>query len=216
MAVALLSVAVSRSPVFEVRHLQVRGARHLSAARVARIAGVDGKANVLWMSTAEVERRLERHPWIAEARVSRTLPATVAIRVRERQAVAVLVPQGLLVAGDGMVLGRAPPGTLLPVVGGVAGARVGARVRDPAPQLRAAEAIPAGLRWRVERVGVRSDGELAVLTRDGVLVRLGDGADLEAKWAALEAVLRWAGRNGVRARYVDVRAPSAPALRPAG
>jgi hypothetical protein len=63
----------------------------------------------------------------------------------------------------------------------------------------------------------REDGGALVLTlRDGVRVAYGDGTQAEEKADALRAVLGWASRNGITPQYVDVTAPSSPALLPPG
>jgi hypothetical protein len=65
-------------------------------------------------------------------------------------------------------------------------------------------------------VRVGADGEVDVTLRDGIKVIYGDATDAAAKGEALVAVLSWADRRGVTPEYVDVRAPAAPALKPAG
>jgi hypothetical protein len=57
---------------------------------------------------------------------------------------------------------------------------------------------------------------LTVILRDGVRVLYGDASEAGAKGRALSSLLSWAKKQGIRAEYIDVRAPGAPALLPLG
>lgn len=203
--------------LFDVRDLRVAGNARLSAAEVTQAALLDATTNVLWMSTADVEARLERHPWIRDAEVSRVLPGRITVTVRERSPVAVLLPGALLLAGDGTVLGTAEEGAALPAITiPKTRLRAGDTLAMTLPQVVAARAMPADMLGVIEHIGPGRNGTLAVRTRDGVEVLFGDASDAAAKWEALRGVLAWTAENGVTPEYVDVRAPIAPALRPAG
>jgi cell division protein FtsQ len=202
---------VTNSHVFDLRTLRVSGNVHLSSDQVLSVAALSDRTNILWMSDDEIEQRLEGEPWVRSADVSRTLPSTVTISIRERWPVA--IAQGkppLLVASDGVMLGQAGPLVRLPVIE-VPGA-VGDRVRLRAPQLTVASALTADLRERVGRITMGPDGSVTLWLRGGVRVLFGTPDSLRSKAAALEGMLSWAARHGVTPRYVDLRVPAAPAI----
>jgi cell division protein FtsQ len=211
---------VSNSPVFDLRSLRVRGNSHLSAVEVRRLSGLDAGTNVFWLSSSSVERRLEADPWIGSVDVSRRLPGTVILTVRERVPVAVVTGTSrppLLVAADGTLLGAAPDDARLPSISvALAHLSVGTRLRPSTPPLVVVLAVPQTLRSRVESVLVNPDGGVTMALRGGVRVLYGDVSDALAKGRALLAVLSWAAREGITPEYVDVTAPSAPALKPEG
>jgi cell division protein FtsQ len=207
---------VTNSPVFDLRELRLQGAERLSLDEVKAIAGLDDRTNVLWLSLAEVESRLEGNPWILEASVERSLPSTMSLSILERIPVAAVRGDGLpmLVAADGTVLGHSgePPG--LPLLeGAVSELRPGQRL-GAAPELRVAAALPRPLRGRVEGIEVDDDGVLALSLEGGVQSLYGDATQAAEKGQALLAVLRWAEAAGVPVGSVDVRVPAAPALLP--
>jgi cell division protein FtsQ len=207
---------VTNSPIFDLHRLEVRGTAHLTPGAVARLSGLTERSNVLWLATGPVIRRLEANPWIVSAGVTRELPSGVAITIRERIPVAVTAgPRPMLVAADGVVLGLAPAEAQLPRVGIPRSWRPGERFPAGAA-LAVAASFPPFLRPLIERVGEERGGLLVVRMRDGVRVVYGDASAAPAKSAALQAVLSWAVRNGVRAGTVDVVAPSAPAISQAG
>ena len=216
--VAALSVWVSRSPIFAMRSLRVDGNSHLTDGEVAALAGLSSRTNVVWFSPGDAVRRLLRDPWIRSAHVSRSLPTTIAIDVRERTPVAVVAAgrARFLVAADGVVLGAATDADVatLPTVPGPAGVavRAGSRLDEPAA-MGVAAGLTASLRHQVLRIALGPSG-VELLMRAGVRVVYGDASAPEAKARSLAAVLAWARAHRVTPASIDVSAPSAPALRP--
>ena len=91
-----LSWALARAPRtlaeldwFRVRAVRVVGVRNLSAEEVERAAAVPPDAN-LWDDPAAVAARVRAHPLVREVAVARRLPATLVLRVEEREPVALL------------------------------------------------------------------------------------------------------------------------------
>jgi cell division protein FtsQ len=202
--------------LFDLRRVSVEGTVHLSPDEVLRLAGLGEGTNVLWTPPGDVERRLERHPWVLDARVSRSLPSSLSITVREREPVArTRGPRPLLVASDGTVLGPAGEEWRLPTVS-VPGddLRAGARVSPHAPALTVARDLPPALRRAVGAVTADRTGRVTLELLDGTRVLFGSADDVKEKAASLQAVLSWARAAGLRPRTVDVRVPSAPALTP--
>jgi cell division protein FtsQ len=205
---------VTNSPLFDLRTLHISGNSHMSAGEVTRLGGLDDHTNVIWFSAEKVERSLEGDPWIRVAHVSRTLPSVISIVIEERIPVAVVMPGGWLVAGDGTVLGQAGEGVRLPEID-VPGAdlRPGAQLSGIGAELAVLGSLPSNLLRLVSKA--TSDGSLSIVLRSGVIVNYGDPSSLTEKSLALQAVLTWAARNGVQPGSVDVRAPGSPALVPA-
>ena len=206
----------TNSHLFDLRDLRISGNHRLSQAEVGAAAGLVSGTNVLWMSTGSLEARLEANPWIKEAHVARTLPSLVELTLVERTPVALVSPGSLLVARDGTVLGRArgaEPETVPHIVVSGPLPRPG-QVLPPLPQLVAARAMPADVLPLVREIGPGPNGTLRVRTRGDVPVLFGDQTDAAAKWEALRSLLLWARRNEVRAEYIDISSPVAPALKP--
>ena len=206
----------SNSPLFDLRTLSVTGAHHLSQEDVARLAGLRGRTNVLWISTSTVARRLQADPWILEARVSRTLPSTITIAIEERRAVAVLMPAGQLVAQDGVLLGAGGGARLPRIEGAIDRPASGLPRAAPSPALTVVQALPVDLVRQVAQVAMDPTEGITVYLRSGTRVIYGDASAAAAKAAGLQSVLDWAERTGTAIDYVDVRAPGAPALMPRG
>jgi cell division protein FtsQ len=205
--------AVSRSPLFALRHLDVIAGGHRTTAQIRELAAIDRGANVVWIDTAAVKDRLESDPWIARATVTRSLPWTIRIEVEERRPVAVLVSgaSAALVAADGTRLGPAADEGHLPsiVLPPAAPATVGFPQEDGA--VRAVAAMTVSVRRRVREVDVAIGGALTVRLRDGATVDLGPAVNLLEKVRVLRSLLAWERAEGTELASISLVAPSAPA-----
>ena len=68
------------------RNVEVRGSRFLSEGEVRELLGPAVGENILGLDIDELKARLRASPWVADATVSRTLPDTLRVEVRERVA----------------------------------------------------------------------------------------------------------------------------------
>ncbi|MGH2820928.1 MAG: cell division protein FtsQ/DivIB, partial [Actinomycetota bacterium] len=84
-ALAMLAWVLVWSPLLKVRDVRVVGGGHTNGKRAARVADLDAADNLLLVSPATVEQRVETLPWVMDAEVDRMLPDTVRIRLRERR-----------------------------------------------------------------------------------------------------------------------------------
>ncbi|HEX2236163.1 MAG TPA: FtsQ-type POTRA domain-containing protein [Actinomycetota bacterium] len=216
-ALAAVAWVAFWSPLLAVRGIQVSGGRHISRAQVQDATALVGD-NLLLLSTTDVERRVERLPWVKSAAVVRRLPGTVRVEVVERRPAAVLAAEGArwTVDARGRVLSEGVAAPRLPLLGGVevVGARPGELVRGDAAAagLRVLRRLSGDIGARVRALFAPSPERVSLALRSGTLVRLGAAERLRPKLAVLRAVLARLERRGERARYVDVRVPETPAV----
>jgi cell division protein FtsQ len=199
------------TPIFDAREVRVEGNRRVSDDEIQRLAGLSPGTNVFHADLGEAAHDLEADPRVAEAEVTRDLPATLVIRVDERTPIgAVLAGTApTVVAGDGTPLpGMDPKG--LPEIRPLAGDLSEAN-RTAAASVLAA--MRPALRGRVRTVDIAPSGDVVVGLRGGVVVSYGMPVALEAKGQALQAVLGWAVGGGLELAAVDVRIPNAPTAR---
>ena len=98
---------------FNVRRIEVVGARWIAPDSVLRMAAIDKERSV-WEDYTEVERRLVKHPLVAEAQVRRSGLRSLRLVVREVEPLALVgVPELRVVRGDGTVLPIDPAGASL-------------------------------------------------------------------------------------------------------
>jgi cell division protein FtsQ len=206
-------VTLSYTPVFGAREVEVEGTAHLSPHQVLRTAGVGEGVNVAHLDERSIEARLEMHPWIQDATVQTSMPATITISVTERSPLTVAdLGHGLrLIAADGTDLGRAPWPSSLPEVSTSGGAPASSGVLRAAGRL--IRALPLDLRSEVDSVVVAADASAALVLDGGVDVRYGPIEEWTAKSQALRAILAYADRERRGLVSIDISAPTAPTAR---
>jgi cell division protein FtsQ len=217
VAVVLSLWVVARSAVFQIQRIDVLGNRRLTDGEIARRSGIRLRSNLLTVPLDEVERSLLRSPWIAGAEASRSLPSTLVIQVQERSPVAwVHDPNGYaVVAPDGMVIDRRVhlPEELVALGASPVSVPVGGRMRGIRAPLTVASSLTPKLRSAVAEARAVGD-EVELLLDGGAKIYYGEPALLRAKNAAIDSMLRYAGKQGLEIEYLDVRSPAAPALKP--
>ena len=192
---AALAVGSVFTPLFHVRHVRVSVAGPISAAAVARLAGVGSSTLMIHVDGAAVAARLDSDPWLGRARVARRWPATVTMTVEVRTPLAVVaVDAGGYAEVDrtGRVLATATS----PPVG--------------IPLLTGAGRVPAPGAWFPGSAGPAGDPALGS-PPPAAMTAASDGPDVPTGVAAALAVL--AGLpDPIRADVVSVAAASGPHL----
>jgi cell division protein FtsQ len=213
VVVAVLgAVTLVRSPLLDVDRVRASGTGRTTAEEVLAAAGIRRGDTMLTLDTGAAERRVEALPWVADARVSRSWPGGVSVRVRERTATAavrITDTQWAEVDASGRVLtlGDEPPEGM-PAVRGVEGRIAEGKslpsvAKDALTVLDAVtDAMPGGV--------VAVDTRLDVTLGYGTTVRFGSVDSLDDKVAALETVL--ARVDLACLAVVDLAAPGSPAL----
>lgn len=205
-----------RSPLFEVRRVEVRGNGRLAPAEVRGLLG-DARGRNLWLvSLDDLARSVATHPWIARADVRRDLPSTLVVEIEERIPIAWVADAGggAAVAADGVVVQRRPDGEGLVAIG--TAERIeepGSLTSAPRRSLRVVASLPPRIRREVAAASLRGEGVILRL-RSGARVLYGRAESLGAKRATLTALLAWMDENEVPTGLVDLRAPATPAIRP--
>lgn len=74
---------VSNSDYFAVKRVTIAGINHTSREEILAAAGLDRPANILTFDLDVARAEISTLPWLAEVRLSRQMPDTVAIEVRE-------------------------------------------------------------------------------------------------------------------------------------
>ncbi|HEX7025127.1 MAG TPA: FtsQ-type POTRA domain-containing protein [Gemmatimonadales bacterium] len=181
---------------FEVRRIELVGGRYLTAADVARALAVRKGASI-FDDTAPYLRRVRKVAGVREAAVTRRLPGTIRVTIREADVVALTQQGGRLVPLD--VSGRAlpfdptGPADNLPLADADAAvASVLGRVREEDPALFA----------RIQR-GDRAGRDVALATTRGrILFRADATGDEIRDLSLIEDLL---ARRGERWRELDAR-----------
>ncbi|QJA05755.1 FtsQ-type POTRA domain-containing protein [Thermosulfurimonas marina] len=97
LILALISVGLSgvglwrllpHLSVFRLETVRIEGLKRLSEAEVRALLPAAPGENLFVLDLEALRRTLEAHPWVARAQVSRDLPHTLVVRIREERPVA--------------------------------------------------------------------------------------------------------------------------------
>ncbi|HEX4903409.1 MAG TPA: FtsQ-type POTRA domain-containing protein [Acidimicrobiales bacterium] len=211
-ALALAAVVVLRSPVLDVDEVTVTGAARLDPDQLREVAGIGVGRPLLLADLDGATERIRALPWVAEAEVTRDLPGTVVVSVREREPVAVVSGGGeaVLVDARGRVLAE-PTAADGPQVQVVVGDAPPAPGRSVDPALRSAIDLAGRLRGNpVGAVTAVLLSPLRLQLVEGGVVELGDDTDLDAKVEAFRTVYARVDRACLA--RIDLTVPTHPVL----
>lgn len=86
----LLWQAARSRPHFAVQDVQIVGTQTIAAGDLRELAGVTIGTSTWDVDLEAVRQRVLRHPWVANARVRRSLPSALIVTVREHRPVAAI------------------------------------------------------------------------------------------------------------------------------
>jgi hypothetical protein len=151
-----------------VGRLEVKGSHFLSEGEVRELVGAAVGERILALDIEALKARLRSSPWVADATVTRTLPDTLRVEIRERVPLALAELERLyLMDEDGGLIDIYGPRTGafdLPIVRGLVGVAEESR-RDRARRAGALLADLADLASEVSEVYVEPSGDLRVVLR---------------------------------------------------
>lgn len=102
------------SPRFGVGEVEVLTDGPAHKQNVLELAEIPQGSNIFALDLDEVRARVERHPWIQTATVSRALPNRIQIRYEQRKPVAILGAESMYyLSGDGVPFHRIDQGDSL-------------------------------------------------------------------------------------------------------
>jgi cell division protein FtsQ len=213
--IPLLLVAGVGWTVYSLRidAIRVTGTKILSPEVVKRASGLGLGERILWVRLSPATRRIEKLPQVASASITRSLPNTVVIDIRERLPVARLGGRPDLGTDNNGRVFPVDPVERLPLLDGWHWKGKPSVPLDDVSRyvLFAYAKFPRTIRERTVKITV---GPPLTLVLDGrIEIRFGRLVDLDRKAGAAKAVLD-VEKGGKALEYVDVRAPSVPVSGP--
>lgn len=197
VALLLIAGVLYAAPVLTISAFNVTGTQRLTPKQVVEASGLHEGDNLLRISARDAAAGVAALPWADSVTVSRTLPHTVDIEVREREAVAFVdAPDGphlIDARGREFVVETPPPGAVRIV--GLSRDDEGAAARGRDMAVAIVAAIPADVRPTIAEIGV-ADGFNAILKmHDGRTVEWGANEDNANKALVLQTVLTMEGQR---------------------
>jgi cell division protein FtsQ len=215
----------AQAHVLEVDRIVVRGNERLARGEVlAVLNGLRGES-LIWTDLDRWRRRLMASPWVRDAALRRSLPATVDVVIWERQPVGIGRINGemYLVDERGVVIDQYGPQYSdidLPIIDGLGGSPQGGTMTDEGRADLASRVITAvkskpGIAGRLSQVDVSDlHNASVILSGDPAVLQLGEDQFLSRLQSYLELAASLHERVP-QIDYVDLRFDDRIYVRPA-
>jgi len=217
---AVIGVLLLQRGVFVLRNLRVEGTARYTNQQVADWAGLFHGQSIFALDQQQIARNLQGEAFLILESIYVDYPDTLILKVRERAPRAALSQNGLYLLIDEIntvldIDGALDPALQVPVVTGMDVLRGDAglplAVRVPA-QLTAMNEVLNELELqmvtaRVSELNVANLDNLYLVTKEGLIVELGDSDQMEPKIGMMRAVLERLRDMGVYTGSLDVSVP---------
>jgi cell division protein FtsQ len=187
----------AQAHVLQIERIVVTGNEHLSTGEVLAVLGGLRGQNLIWCDLNAWRLRLLSSPWVRDADLRRSLPATVEVAVSERRPIGIgrIAGQMYLIDEGGAIIDDFGPQYTefdLPIIDGLTGSNDDGTMTDRARAELAARVIGAlqakpDIARRLSQVDVQDAHNAAViLSGDAAALHLGDQQFLPRLQAYLE------------------------------
>lgn len=218
---AVAAAAFLNSPYFSVEHVEVSGARYLSADEVRMIAGVPEGSNIFSVPVRDVEAKLKATPRIAKATVTRLFPQALLIEIEERGTAVQMPYAGYFIdidaEGCAIAVAEAITDPDIPLLVGAKPTyvSVGEAVKPEGPVrlgAKVGQALAARKVPMLSEVDVSQPGNVVVRTSDGIKILLGAEEGIELRINVADSILASVREQGAKVDYIDVRVETRPVM----
>ena len=212
LAVLIAFFLFINSSYFTVGTVVVSGNKYMAVEDVLRVAGVPEQVNIFRLKTPEIRDRLLNDLRVAEVQVEREFPATIAIRIQERQPLAFVANQYGFVEIDRQGIVMAAFKNLkqvkVPVITGVrlGNVYVGDQVNNPGllNVLTYLAAVDEEVLNQLSEVNIKSADELVAYTTGSIYIRVGDHQRLMEKAKLTGEILQEISAKKMVVEYIDL------------
>lgn len=210
LVVILAGFILLRSPVFEIRHVQVNGNNFLNQAKIKELSGITLGTNIFKQNFAFAVNKIALNPMVKRVEINRRFPSTVEINLVERIASA-LVPysQGFIqVDGEGFYLakieltGKAnlPFVTGINSVTGTLGKKINSSRLEAA--LQYLKDTPQSFKDQISEINASDEDNLVLYTVMGFPVKLGDTDRVKEKVHLFQEIV--SANSPQKIEYLDL------------
>ena len=198
---------LTTSPHFRISEVSFEGLSSLERKTLESLAKIRLGKNIFRVDMEGIRKRLQSHPQIREVVISRQFPRRVKVKVKEREAVALIRNDGKIypLDGEGFVMPEVFPSRSLPLITGLGrgGMKVGEKIEET-KLVVALDILEAFSSSGLFTSTIDMEGRSPVVWIGEVKIFLGEeGGEEEAK--ELRFILKDIERRKEKAEYLDLR-----------
>lgn len=210
---------ISKSSLFIVKSIEVKGVARIEPERVVALSGIRRGVNILEIDVESARKSIRTDPWIASADIIRRYPDRVELRITERSPVARMpyaASDHRLIDRRGFVVAAVGPTQAvdLPIlaVAKVIPNEPGEQMKQGAvgAALEVVGQVDARIMREVATVSASSSFDVRLELENRTVILWGDDAQPREKNRAALAILAEAKRKKVTFGRIDVRVPENP------
>jgi len=220
LLVLIAGFVLLRSPLFEVRRIEVRGNQYLSGDEIVAVSGISTGTNIFKLNLHDAAVNLQLLPMVKKARLVRNLPAMVTIDIEERKPLGLLPAENGFIEVDeeGVCLQKGDAATRgLPIITGVKGEGISLGQPVEADGFKETLAVLAGLpeevRAQLSEIHRTEQCQFRVYTLAGIQCRLGGGDNIQGKGKVLSLVLKGLHDQEEKIEYIDLSYAGKPVFK---
>jgi len=210
LLILLVAFILLKSPLFEVRSLEIRGNSQLSREEIEELSGIKLGDNIFKLDFEKAGAKIKKSPLVKNVTIKRFLPAKVVIEVEERHPAALLaIENGLVVVdAEGFYLREGFFKEELPVITGVEaelplpGRRINDKKLDTA--LFVVTRLTPEVLHRLSEIHVDKQQRVYIYTSDGIQGRLGKPSDVAFRGEMFIQVIDSLGQKARDIKYIDL------------
>jgi cell division protein FtsQ len=227
IVIAIAAGLIMSLPIWQVKWISIEGAKYVPEEKILSTANVPLEQNIFQIDLDEIKEKLVKFIQFKEVKISRRLPSTIVIRVKEREPFAIVMLKSMpaLVDEDGYILAKESLGSSIykvdvikfPVIRGLDGKSLEKGVRlNPAERSFMKDSIKLLSRFMdpsAVQIEFRKKDDIIIYIEDVLKVRLGDQENLEKKISVLSALVTASKDKLDKVQYIDVRLPDSPVVK---
>lgn len=223
LVVVFGSIFIYRSNLLAITTVTVSGAEHLTDQEVTQLAAVPDDSTLLRLDAAGICGRLEEHPWVKSAQISRQFPNSIKIQITERtpSAVVKISKKSIwVISTDGAWLSSATKDDwknyrrIVDADATMSAPVAGSECTNEGVlnALKIYDGVSSKLAEQISSISAESAVKTSLTLKDGVTVAFGEAEDLDLKEADIFALLE---EYSGTVSYINVRVPDRPTYRTA-
>ncbi len=226
LILSVLFLILLGTEIFAIHKITVLGNRNIEYNEIVKLSGIEIGENIFKLDVKRVEENLKSNPYIAVEKIERKFPDTVILHINERESRAVIEYMGVYIVMDshGYILEVRNDlgGISYPIITGmrVTAFLVGQRIQSSDPyQVRILDELLSPLYTHevnsmISEINIEDPGNIFCISREGILVKIGQASDMEKKILLMKEVLNQLNREGITKGVLDVTAGNSASYKP--
>lgn len=214
---------VMQTDYFMIKDIKINGGARILDDEIIEMANIPPKTSIFALKTLETKKNLESSPWIRSSEISKRLPGTVILDIKEEQAVAKLALKNELwlisrqcVALE-KIIDESAVGNNLPVIkyDGQAVVELGYKIKNKQilATVKVINSMDTDMKNSIDYFAFLNKDVYAMLKNKDVQIIYGNDNRITKKNYIVQKILADSEKKKDNLYYIDVRVPSSPTIK---